>query len=279
MKLVQHWFDASLWLAKNKAKRWTEVFFFFYSFSWILWCLCILVPFKLYDRLDEWGYLGIGLVAALPCILLPIFYESRTDSKRPLHKKYWVKANVWIAILSFIGNYFWTHYFYSVLGASYTFPAHRLNDVPITLYFMTHAYFCFYHSLSNMVIRRVHAATENSNRLFQVFSEVLTVFVLSYFTAIGETVTISHFPYYQFLDRTKMYSIGSLFYAIYFFISFPLFYRMDESTRPSTHYSIWRTVIDSLGGCMLVTLLLDFWRITYGSVTESDSISALPWDR
>jgi cycloeucalenol cycloisomerase len=147
------------------------------------------------------------------------------------------------------------------------------------LYFMTHAYFCFYHSLSNMVIRRVHAATENSNRLFQVLSEVLTVFVLSYLTAIGETVTISHFPYYQFLDRTKMYSIGSLFYAIYFFVSFPLFYRMDESTRPSTHYSIWRTVIDSLGGCMLVTLLLDFWRITYGSVTESDSISALPWDR
>lgn len=28
-----------------------------------------------------------------------------------------------------------------------------------------------------------------------------------------------------------MYSVGSLFYAIYFFVSFPMFYRMDEALR------------------------------------------------
>lgn len=28
-----------------------------------------------------------------------------------------------------------------------------------------------------------------------------------------------------------MYSIGSLFYAIYFFVSFPLFMRLDEEPR------------------------------------------------
>lgn len=28
-------------------------------------------------------------------------------------------------------------------------------QVPITLYFMTHAYFCFYHAVSNVLIRRV----------------------------------------------------------------------------------------------------------------------------
>jgi cycloeucalenol cycloisomerase len=28
-----------------------------------------------------------------------------------------------------------------VLKADYTFKAHRLNDVPLCLYFMTHAYF------------------------------------------------------------------------------------------------------------------------------------------
>jgi hypothetical protein len=36
------------------------------------------------------------------------------------------------------------------------------------------------------------------------------------------------FPYYTFIDRSKMYSIGSLFYAIYFFVSFPMFMRLDE---------------------------------------------------
>ena len=56
----------------------------------------------------------------------------------------------------------------------------------------------------------------------------VVVLLLSYGTAYAETLTISHYPYYTFVDRDKMYSIGSLFYAIYFFVSFPMFFRMDE---------------------------------------------------
>lgn len=39
------------------------------------------------------------------------------------------------------------------------------------------------------------------------------------------------FPYYTFVDRSKMYSVGSLFYAIYFFVSFPMFIRIDEDPQ------------------------------------------------
>lgn len=42
------------------------------------------------------------------------------------------QANVWIAIFGFIGNYFWTHYFFNLLGAAYTLPSHRLNGVSTT---------------------------------------------------------------------------------------------------------------------------------------------------
>lgn len=28
-----------------------------------------------------------------------------------------------------------------------------------------------------------------------------------------------------------MYTVGSLFYAIYFFVSFPMFFRMDEDAK------------------------------------------------
>jgi len=45
--------------------------------------------------------------------------------------------------------------FDSVLGASYTFPSHRLNNVPIALYFATHFYFVTYHTFSNMILRKV----------------------------------------------------------------------------------------------------------------------------
>jgi cycloeucalenol cycloisomerase len=48
----------------------------------------------------------------------------------PLSQRYWVKANIWTAIFSYVGNYFWTHYFYQVLGAAYTFPVDiQLNEV------------------------------------------------------------------------------------------------------------------------------------------------------
>ena len=39
----------SMWLAEDAGKRWTEVFFLAYSPFWMLWALCILVPFRLYE--------------------------------------------------------------------------------------------------------------------------------------------------------------------------------------------------------------------------------------
>ena len=71
----------------------------------------------------------VGLCTALPCVLLPPLLEGHAGRSKPLAQRYWVKANVWIAIFSFIGNYFWTHYFYDLLGAEYTFPSWRLNGV------------------------------------------------------------------------------------------------------------------------------------------------------
>lgn len=257
--------NKDLWFSPNPAKRWTELFFLLYSPVWIVWVLLVLVPFKLYERLDEWGYLAVGLLAALPCVIVPYFYEGTADAAKPWSQKYWVKANLWIAIFSFIGNYFWTHYFYSLLGASYTFPAHRLNDVPITLYFMTHAYFCLYHGISNVLIRRVRHAARPWGPWAQTAAETLTVFLLSYATAYGETLTIAHFPYYTFKNREAMYSIGSLFYAIYFFVSFPMFYRMDEEGGKKG-YGVWRVMVDALAAGMLVTILLDLWRLRIGHI-------------
>ena len=185
--------------------------------------------------------MAIGLSASMPCVILPWLLEHKADKSRPWSQKYWVKANVWIAIFSFIGNYFWTHYFYALLGAAYTFPSWRLNEVrftqhlqhassesqntcsanaakwhivccsssdsdqevwslqvPITLYFMTHAYFCFYHALSNVVLRRVLNAYHGSGAVLKYIMMSSTVFVLAFITAFMETFTIAHFPYYSF---------------------------------------------------------------------------------
>lgn len=266
---------SSSWLAASPSKRWCELFFLLYSPTWIVWALGIVVPFKIYEYCNEWGYLAICLAAALPCITLPFLLQGKADREKPWHQRFWVKANVWIAIFSFIGNYFWTHYFYKLLGAEYTFPAHRLNDVPICLYFMTHAYFCFYHSISNLTIRIVRRRTESFGRHGQNAATAIWIFILSYVTAYMETLTIAHFPYYRFVDRDRMYTIGSLFYAIYFFVSFPLFYRIEENPREK--WTVGQCILDSLAAGMIVTIFLDFWKLVIGSITGTSSVGGLPW--
>lgn len=71
-------------------------------------------------------------------------------------------------------------------------------QVPITLYFMTHAYFCLYHALSNVLLRRLGHATARWPRAMQLLAAAALIFSLSYATAFMETLTISHFPYYTF---------------------------------------------------------------------------------
>ncbi|KDD75955.1 hypothetical protein H632_c419p1 [Helicosporidium sp. ATCC 50920] len=209
-------------------------------------------------------------------MFMPLLLQTPAEATKPLTQRYWFKANVWIAIYSFIGNYFWTHYFYTLLGASYTFTAHRLNDVPITLFLMTHAYFALYHSLANVLIRYARALTRSKGSTYQCLAEAAVIFVLAYATAYGETLTIAHYPHYKFTNKEKMYTVGSLFYAIYFFVSFPMFFRMDEDAKKP--YSLWRVIVDALGAGMLVTCLLDFWRISFGSIHGIfGTSSGLPW--
>jgi cycloeucalenol cycloisomerase len=328
----------SLWLAADPSKRWAEVFYLAYSPFWIIWALCVLVPFQLYEvgvperrrglffwpagrrrrgrldtlqshgnhalhtfplashhyspttkqHLDAWGYLLVGLAAAVPCFALPPLLVPRTAppavTRLPWHQQFWVKANLWVLIFGYVGNYFWTHYFYQLLGAAYTIPSFELNAVPLPMYLMTHAYFLFYHALSNVVLRRVENALAGSSLAARKAARAAAVFALAYATAYGETLTIAHvrllvvfvfslplplcgcllccalvptntltskptclhphspciktytthdvqkkqFPYYTFVDRAKMYTVGSLFYALYFFVSFPMFMRLDE---------------------------------------------------
>ena len=73
--------------------------------------------------------------------------------------------------------------------------------MPIALYFMTHAYFCFYHAVSNVLMRRVGHASQKHGRAAQLAAMAVTVFLLAYATAFMETLTIAHFPYYKFKVR------------------------------------------------------------------------------
>lgn len=266
---------ASPWMSDNPAKRWTEVFFLWYSPVWITWALGIVVTLGLYHRFRELEYMYVGLAAGLPCVLIPpLLPPAESERGVPLRERYWVKANVWIAIFSFVGNYFWTHYFFALLGAAYTFPSWTLNRIPIPLYLLTHAYFCFYHTLSNLTMRRLdrllRAALPQDSLAARAIRGLVTaawVVALSYATAFMETLTIANFDYYTFVDKGAMYRVGSLFYALYFVVSFPMFLRIEEDPK-EPKWSLARTAVDALGASMLVTILLDFWRLAVGPIVD-----------
>ena len=85
---------------------------------------------------------------------------------------------------------------------------------------------------------------------------------LSYATAFMETLTISHFPYYDFEDRHMAYTLGSAFYGIYFLVSFPVYYALDEpGNTPLEGTGLRGVALSSLGAGMLVLLLLDLTRL------------------
>lgn len=73
---------------------------------------------------------------------------------------------------------------------------HTRAQVPITLYFMTHAYFALYHALANVLIRKARSMVGPRSPNLRILAEAVVVFVLAYSTAYAETLTISHFPYY-----------------------------------------------------------------------------------
>jgi hypothetical protein len=57
---------------------------------------------------------------------------------------------------------------------------------------MTHAYFCFYHTLSNIVLRRLSHAIKGHSYPFRLALNTAVVVAFSYFTAFMETLTITH---------------------------------------------------------------------------------------
>lgn len=253
------------------SKYYYELFNWIYTVVWISLFGCIVV-FQLYESFTAWTYMIVLVGLALPLLLQPFIYPMGPDKNRPVFERYAFKANLWMAIFSFIGNYWYTHYFYSVLKATYTFPSHNLNNVPICLYFATHFYFSTYHSLSNGLLRMVQTTYEPNILRTLLFAGVVAV--LSYFTAFMETLTISSFPYYSFEDRNMAYSFGSAFYGIYFIFSFPMFYFFDQqidndgkkNTKDSKGMSVWETVVHVNACGMLVFCALDFVRLGLAKV-------------
>ena len=116
------------WLPPPGEKREYEVWVLKYSPVW-MGSFAVIIAFQLYEQFDAFSYFKVCGGLALPLVLQPFLLPS--TKSQSVFTSHALRAQVWLAIFGFIGNYWYTHYFYCVLRARYTMPAWRLNDVPV----------------------------------------------------------------------------------------------------------------------------------------------------
>lgn len=248
------------WLARGGAQRATELWMLRYAAFWV-GCFALIVGSGAYEGFGPRAYLLVCAGLAAPLLLQPILAPGLTgEASAPLAQRCSFRANLWLAIFSFVGNYFYTHYFTRVLGAEYTMPSWDLNGVPLPMYFATHFYFSLYHTLAGLALRRVRSAYAPSAGRAAFVGAV--VCVMAYATALTETVTISGFPCWRFDDWESAVTVASGYYALYFVVSYPMYSRLERVGAGG--HSTERVVTEALATCMAVLLLLDFVRLALG---------------
>jgi len=140
---------------------------------------------------------------------------------------------------------------------------------------LTQPYFQTYHVVSSMALRKFTGGLDNRFIKFSLMA--IIVVALSGAFSFAEAWTLEKFPYYDFEDYSKLYSIGIWFYTIYFIVSFPVFYTLDEFKSTKGSWDLSYTSISSLAAAMVVFTLCDFWRLIIGKVDGSMASSGLPF--
>lgn len=258
--------------AESDDKARAEKFFLIYSPIWIGF-MAITTFTGFIGGKGDLGAILKSLAVSLPLYLYPFFMQRRADPGRKPRDSYWLKANVFILILTIFGTYFGTEYFFDVLGMVYDMPAQRLRfdsallgsgrqTVPVSMYFMTLAYFMTYHSTASAALRVFK--TSRLGRI-KILYPVL-VLGIGYAWAWLETFTMANprNPGFYYKDMGRMLAFGSLIYTSYFVVTFPVFHAIDED--PAKPWSLGKTAVAALASSMAILFLLDFWAKAIGTL-------------
>ncbi len=125
----------SHWFSLNPDRAWGEKFFLCYIPVWITLFAAWSTAFDGGNRGDV-ATLAFGLVIALPLLLVPALVAPANGLK--WYESYWLKANLFIFIVNFSGNYFVSEYFFDVLGMIYYYPnLHWTADAALLGLFLT----------------------------------------------------------------------------------------------------------------------------------------------
>ena len=264
------------WFSRNPDKAWAEKFF-----------LTFIPVFFVYNGIiQQMGWLDVGngwhivqnvLMWVPYCVLLPAWL--RRDSQIVWHDSYWFKFNFYLFVFVFFVTYFHTEYFFDVLGLRYRFPevslyfdsalvgpneataAADFKKVPPGMYFNAVAFFVVYHALAVVCMRRIRTMTLGWSISAQRVAWAAIVLATALFFAWAETrlyITEASAGNVWYVDLARMLQWGSVFYAMYFVVSFPNIYRLDEEMS-DPKWTLGRTFVEASFAGMVSMTLLDLW--------------------
>ena len=268
---------ASKWFSTNPDKAWGEKFF-----------LSFVPVFLIYNAIMiKMNWLNVGnfwhvtqnLAMWIPyCLVQPAIL--RRNSGVAWHDSYWFKFNVYMGTFVFFVTYFHTEYFFQILGFRYNIPNVTLNydsylvgpneatalaehkKVPVGMYFNAIAFFIVYHSLAVVAMRRIRNTLTGLNAVVQKAGWVVIVAAAAWFFGWAEPRFYNTNPeaaqitWYVNIDAMLKY--GAFFYALYFIVSFPNIFRLDENPA-QPRWTISRCMLEASAVSMISMLLLDLW--------------------
>ncbi len=255
-------------IAPHDADRaWAERFFLATSPLWILAVALVIVT----RVLPDWGdvqYMLFSCAVAAPAVVGPLVAGRRARVGDPPGAAYWVKVNVWVAIVVFFGTYVGTAYFFDLMGMRYAFATDwSLQSpvvgktgaaVPLFMYPLTQAYFVTYFVALSVAWRTVRAKLQ-----LRTLGTVLSLVVLAYALAFMETFSMATdmmSDLFRYEQHDKMLLLGSFGYASYFLVGLPMFVRIDRDER----WTLGRTALDACATCLMILGLLELWAQVIG---------------
>jgi cycloeucalenol cycloisomerase len=271
------------WFSSNPDKAWAEKFFLtfvpvFFVYNGVVQSAGWL------DTNDFWHVVqNVGMWIPY-CVLLPAWL--RRHSGVPWRESYWLKFNLYMFVFVFMVTYFHTEYFFELLGLRYRFDdvtlyfdaalvgpdeataAETWQKVPPGMYLNAVAFFVVYHTVAIVCMRRVRTMTLAWSDLARRAAWVAIVAVAALFFAWAETrlyITQAASGNVWYVDLDAMLLYGSVFYSMYFLVSFPSVFRMDEEMSQA-RWSLSRTTIEAFAASAISLLLLDLWANFIGPI-------------
>ncbi len=252
------------WFSANPDRAWAEKFFLLYSPVWMA-LMAVMMFTGWVHSFNDSQLLLHGLLVAAPIFLLPMVLRRGVNPAGHWYNSYWFKANLYLGLFGFFGNYVGSEYFFDVLGMVYNMPQVTTvldaklvgkgdQTVPLIMYLYTHAYFVTYHTTAVIVLRRIMTSGIPASRL--LFLPITCL--VGYCWAWMETKAMANplmAQTFYYTNMEAMLAFGSAIYALYFIASFPIFYFLDETAEQ--RWDLWWVCGAGMAASMLTFYLLD----------------------